>query len=105
MLAKRTQVLHPRGIWVKEPRLRYDSLGCPKTICAAIGCSAYKKRSEWQVFEGLKDCTPKSRGRKRKHKKLHDMDQRDNDGVPVNLAYDDLEELVEIENVVKTQNV
>ena len=50
----------PRGIWGKEPRLRYDPLGCPKTISAAIGCSAYKKRSEWEVFQGLKDYTPKS---------------------------------------------
>jgi Transposase IS4 len=74
----------PRGIWGKKPQLRYDSHGCPKTICAAIGCCAYKKRSEWQVIQGLKNSTPKSRGRKRKHKKLPDM---------------------ELENVVETEKV
>jgi hypothetical protein len=92
----------PRGIWGKGPRLRYDSHGCPKTICAAIGCCAYKKRSEWEVSEGLKNSTPKSRGRKRKHKKLPDMDQIDDDGVQVNLDYDDLDEL---EDVVATEKV
>jgi hypothetical protein len=56
----------PMGIWGKQPRLRYDPSGCPKTICAAIGSIAYKKTSEWLVLNGVLSSAPKSRGRKRK---------------------------------------
>jgi hypothetical protein len=56
----------PKGLWGKDPRLRYDPSGCPKTISTAISASLYKKRAEWLVAEGFLHAAPKARGRKRK---------------------------------------
>ena len=74
----------PLGVWGKNPRLRYDNSGCPKTISASIGSQVYKKRTQWLVSEGLLDSVPKSRGRKRKQDTASQLQQIHTEVEPIN---------------------
>ena len=84
----------PKGIWGKEPRLRHDVSGCPKTISAAIGALPYKLKSRWLVSHGLLDTVPKSRGRKRKGTgdtsvsvvRISENEREEDNGKPINDA-------------------